>query len=271
MLSEKIELLGKNLYTDIPKVLTLHSIPTASELEYVGSEDFNAVMLDKILPDAIEEKIDFRNLLEIDYYWICRCLRILNFGPYYTTNTVYCTSCGKTSYGDYRVNLNTINCVPIPDEFVNDVVVSKDEFLDFKDDVHLHLPTIQQILNSQKDKAFQQSDGSSNSELARICYMVSSIGNRKNLNPFEIKMIIQNEISSADYIILKNLVYDMCDFGLRIAGTTQCPKCHSMDAQFIAFTNDKFFRPTLGDLREWKHNRSAGKTTDISGTSSTTV
>ena len=44
MMSEKIELLGKGLYTDIPDELTLTSIPTASELDYVGSEDLEATM-----------------------------------------------------------------------------------------------------------------------------------------------------------------------------------------------------------------------------------
>ena len=53
MISEKIELLGKGLYTDIPDELTLTSIPTASELDYVGREDFEATMLDVILPQAI--------------------------------------------------------------------------------------------------------------------------------------------------------------------------------------------------------------------------
>lgn len=31
-------------------------MPTISELDYVGSEDFEATMLDKILPSAVEEK-----------------------------------------------------------------------------------------------------------------------------------------------------------------------------------------------------------------------
>ena len=39
MISEKIELLGKRLYSNIPPVLTLKNVPTASELDMVGSED----------------------------------------------------------------------------------------------------------------------------------------------------------------------------------------------------------------------------------------
>ena len=66
-ISEKIQLLGKGLYQNIPDELTISNIPTASELDYVGSEDFDTTMLDKILPQAVEENINFRDLLEIDY------------------------------------------------------------------------------------------------------------------------------------------------------------------------------------------------------------
>ena len=45
MMSEKVELLGKGLYNDIPDQLTLKAIPTVSELDYVGSEDFEETML----------------------------------------------------------------------------------------------------------------------------------------------------------------------------------------------------------------------------------
>lgn len=258
-ISEKIELLGKGLYTDIPDTLTLTSIPTASELDYVGGEDFNKTMLETILPQAVEEHIDFKQLLEIDYQWICRCLRILNYGPYFTTNAVFCSDCNKVSYGEYRVNLETVECKPLPEGFVNDILIKKEEFIQFNDDVHIKLPTIQRMLNAEKDKAFQKADGSSNLELARICYMITSVGGKSTLTPVEIKMLIQKEFSPADYIILKQTVQDLSDYGLRIGGTTQCPKCGSTSAAFMALTDDKFFRPTLGDLREWKNARNSRK------------
>ena len=101
-ISEKIELLGKGLYEDIPDVITLHDIPTASELEFVGSEDFDATMLEKVLPQIIEEKFDCRKLLEIDFQWICRCSRILSYGPYYTTNSIFCDECGSDNIEQLR-------------------------------------------------------------------------------------------------------------------------------------------------------------------------
>ena len=271
MVSEKIELLGKGLYKDIPDVLTLTSIPTASELEYVGSEDFDRTMLDKILPLSVEEKINFNNLLEIDYFWVCRCLRILNYGPYYTTNAIYCDKCKKVYHGDFDVNLNTVDCIPIPDGFKNDIVVSKDEFIDFNGDIHLKLPTIQEILNSYQDKAFQKANGESHQSLARICYMITSIGGDKNLTPVEVKMRIQKELSSADYIILKRRVDELSDFGVRVGGKAQCPGCGDMNAKFVAMTDDKFFRPTLGNLWAWRHDLRSGETKDISRDKTTTV
>lgn len=270
-ITEKIELLGAGLYKDIPGTLTLSSIPTASELDYVGSEDFDKTMVEVILPKAVEEKIDFKQLLEIDYQWICRCLRILNYGPFFTTNAIFCDKCGKVSYGEYRVNLETIDCKPLPPDFVNDIVISKDEFLDFDGDVHIKLPTIQQMLNAEKDKAFKRSDGTTNTELARMCYMITSIKGNSTATPIEIKMMIQNEFSSADYILLNNIIKELTDYGLRIGGRTTCPKCGDTDAAFIALVDDKFFRPTVGDLREWKNSRRERTDKDVSPNKTRTV
>jgi len=270
-ITEQLELLGKGLYKTTPSIITLKQLPTSSELDYVGSEDFDKVMLEKILPEAIVETVDFEELLEIDYQWILRCLRILNYGPYHTTNSIFCAECGKASYGEYRVNLNTVECKPLPDGFVNDIVVSKDEFLDFDGDIHIKLPTVRSMMNAAKDKAFARSDGSINRRFARMCYMIRSIKGKTNLTPVEIKLMIQNELSSADFIILEDVISDLVDYGLRAGGKATCPNCGSKDGAFLALVDDKFFRPTLGDLREWKHDRSARAVEDVSGTETDAV
>ena len=255
-ISEQIELLGKGLYTDIPDVLTLSSIPTASELDYVSSENFDSTMLEVILPKAIKESINFYQLLEIDYHWICRCLRMLNYGPYHTVNTILCSQCGQASYGEYRVDLQTIDCKPLPDNFVNDLVVTRDEFLDFKGDIHFKLPTIQAMLNARNDTMFQSPDGKNkNADLARLCYMITSIKGNSAMTPIDKKLVIQNDLSSADYIILKERVSDLTNYGLRLGGSTVCPKCQSPSATFMTFIDDRFFRPTLGDLAAWRDDR----------------
>ena len=254
-ISEKIALLGKGLYKDIPDVLTLKSIPTASELDYVGGEDFQATMLDKIFPVAIEEKCNFRNLLEIDFQWICRCLRILNYGPYYTTNAIYCPDCDQVSRGEYQVDLRTVEVKELPAGFSNSITITKDEFIDFDGDIVLHLPTIQEMMNAVKDPLFVDSNGDVNMSFARICYMISSIkGNNKLASP-EIKFTIQNKLTSADFFILKTRANELTDYGLRAGGKTVCPKCHSKNAAFVALVDDRFFRPTVGNLRAWKTDR----------------
>lgn len=258
-ISEKIELLGKGLYTDIPDVLTLKSIPTASELDYVGGEDFHATMLDIILPKAVEEQIDFRKLLEIDFQWVCRCLRILNYGPYLTTNTVYCPDCDAVTNGEFQVDLRTIEVKTLPEKFTNALTISKDELIDFNGDIVIHLPTIQEVLNSLKDSLFKDNNGDTNKDLARLCYMITSMGGNSKMSVPDIKFKIQHELSSADFLILKQRAKELSNYGLRAGGRTICPKCGSRKAAFIALADDRFFRPTLGDLRAWKADRNAEK------------
>lgn len=259
-ISEKIELLGKGLYGgEIPDILTLKSIPTASELDYVGGEDFIATMLDKIFPQAIEEKCNFRNLLEIDFQWICRALRILNYGPYHTTNAIFCGECDAVSRGEYQVDLRTVAVKPLPEKFDNNITVSKDEFIDFNGDIVLKLPTIQDMINANKDSLFVLSNGDRNNELARMCYMIKSIKGETGLTPADIKFKLQTSLSDADYKVLKQIVNELTDYGLRAGGTAVCPKCGSGEAAFIALVDDRFFRPTLGNLRAWKADRRAAE------------
>lgn len=271
MISEKIRLLGAGLYNgEIPDELTLKSIPTASELDYVGSEDFNATMLEKIFPKAIEEKIDFNKLLEIDYQWICRCLRFLNYGPYHTVNTIFCNECGESSRGEYIVDLRTVGCKTIPEGFTNDVKISKDEFLDFKKDIRVSLLTIKEALTMYEDKLFAGQGGTINRALARLCYQIKHIGNEAT-RPVDAKLKIEKEMSPADYVILKEKVAEVTDFGLRAAGTVKCPVCGSMEAVYVALVDDRFFRPSVGALKQWRADRSAGGAENAAGSSTKAV
>ena len=259
-ISERIELLGKGLYGgEIPDVLTLKAIPTSTELDYVGGEDFIATMLDTIFPQAIEEKCDFRRLLEIDFHWICRALRILNYGPYYTTNAIFCGACDAVSRGEYQVNLRSVEVKPLPQGFNNTITVSKDEFIDFDGDIVLKLPTIQDTINASNDKLFVKANGDRDSDLAKLCYMIKSFKGESQLTPADIKFKILNNLTSADLFILKEVVTEMTNYGLRAGGTTVCPKCGSGEAAFIALVDDRFFRPTLGNLRAWKADKRAEK------------
>ena len=266
-ISEKVELLGKGLYAElgIPDVLTVTSIPTVSELDYVSSEDFNKTMIEKILPQAVEEKIDFYNLLEIDYYWLLRCLRIINYGPYITTNAIYCDRCGR-QFGEFRADLQTIGCKPIPEGFKNEIKISKDEFIEFNKDVVFKLFTIREALNAEKDEQFKdRRSGKLNRDFARMCYSIKSIGTDTGLTPVEIRLKLESQLTSPDYIILKDIMEELRDYGLRAGGSVTCPKCGNKDATFIALVDDRYFRPTLGDLRAWKADRARRQDENTAG------
>lgn len=270
MLSEKTALLSKGLYKDIPDVITLKSIPTASELDFVGSEDFDKTMLEVIFPQAIEEKFDYYSLLEIDYQWICRCMRILNYGPYYTTNTIFCDKCNQVSTGEYVVDLRTINVLSLPDNFKNDLEIKSDEFLDYDGNVKIKLLTMRETITAYSDPAFKMKDGKVNRELARICYMITQLGTRTGLTPVETKTIVLRDFSSADYIVLKDTVNSLTNYGLRAGGTAPCPKCGG-EATYIALVDDRFFRPSVGDLKRWRDDRRRGEAENPTGNKTKTV
>jgi len=255
MISEKIELLGKNVYKDIPGELTLKAMPTVNELDYVSSEDFEQTMLENILPKCVEEKVDFYKLLNIDFYWICRCLRLLTFGPYFTTPRILCPDCGTIS-GEYQVNLKGVNCVPLPEDFTNDIVIPKSEFVDFQGDVHLKLLTVQDRINLKKDKMFMKGN-KQNTEYANLCYSITSIGKEKDVTPVSVKVFIEKELSRADYIILLDKFHESADFGLRAGGSTKCPICGNTHAAFVALVDDRFLRPSVGDIKAGRNDRSA--------------
>ena len=259
--SEKVTLLGKGLYKTFPDEITIKTMPTVSELDYVASEDFDNVMLTKILPECIEETgLNFDELLQYDYQWICRCLRFLNYGPYQNVNAIYCKECGP-QYGDYQINLTSIECNPLPEGFINNIKISKDEFIDFNQDVTIKLLTMREVLNFEKDSAFKKKDGTVNRRLARTCYMIKSIGTETNLTPLDVKLKIEKEMSPADFKILEEVIEESSDYGLRAGGKCQCPKCKG-EGTYIAFQDDRFFRPTLGNLRKWKDDKRQRRSED---------
>lgn len=259
MMSEKIELLGGDVYAsmgiDIPKQLTLKALPTICELDYVGAEDFEETMLNVIFPTAIEEDIPYNKLLEIDFQWICRCLRFLNYGPFFTVNAIMCPHCGPVRR-EAQVDLRAVECKALPADFSNELIIPKGELVDFNEEIHLHLLTIQEALNCEKDNLFKRPNGEINIEFARICYSISAIGKDAHVTPVSAKITIENKLSPADYRVLRSKVAELIDYGLRGGGRCQCPQCQSKEAAFMALADDRFFRPSVGDIRKGKDDRS---------------
>lgn len=269
-ITEKIQLLGQNLYDDIPNELTLKAIPTASELDYVGSEDFHDTMLNKILPQCIEEPINPKNLLEMDYYWVLRCLRIMNYGPYVKVGGIFCSDCDTPSTGEYMVDLRTVECNPIPKDFKNTMVIPAENFLSFNKSIEIKLPTIQEVQNANKDNQFKDAYGNSNRRFARICYMIKKIGGQPT-DPITTRLRIQNDLEPADYAILQDEIHNLDNYGLRSGGKVKCPACGGPNGNFITFIDERFFRPDVDCLRKWGDDRKQRKDKDVSGTAERSV
>ena len=267
MLAESVVLLGQGLYKTIPDEIKLNAVPTASELEYVGSEDFDSTMVRNILPKVVEDsgKMDFTELLEIDYDWICRCLRLKSYGPYVHVNRIFCPDCNDVHEGDYQVDLRNVGINPLPKDFVDKITIKADEFIGVKDDLVLTLLTVKDKLAMAKDKMFDRPDGSKNVMLARICYMTKQIGQKQNLTPIDVRTHINKNFSAADYEILKDLVGEADNYGIRMMGNVVCPVCKSNDAYFVALRSDKFFRPTVGDVRAYKSAIRSGDWKELPG------
>lgn len=267
MLSETVVLLGQGLYKTIPDEIKINCLPTASELEYVGAEDFDTTMVRTVLPQVVEggNEMDFGELLEIDYEWICRCLRMKSYGPYFTTNKIYCPKCNKAHQGSYKVDLRNVGINALPAKFVNKMTISKEEFIDVEDDFVIQLITIQDHIAMEKDKLFQRSDGSRNIALSRLCYMVKQIGTQKNVTPIDVRTYIKKNLSPADYEILKDEASTYDNYGLQITGKVTCPVCNDKEAYFIALQQDKFFRPSVGDIKEFKSAIRSGDWTQLPG------
>jgi len=243
-ISEKVQLLGT--YTNIPKVVTISSINTEDELRYVGDESYIDLMLNDMFPKLIVEDIDYDSLLEIDFHWLCRCIRILSFGPIHSTNSIFCDNCHKTTYGEYKVNLNTVACKPIPKDAPSIYMVNRSEFLEFESDVFFKLLTIAEANKMSQDDTFIRRNGKVDVIVGRLCYMITAIGDRDNLKPYDVYHILKNEISSADYQLLRAVITSMSDYGLRSGGKARCPKCHSNEAAFIALQDDRYY------VRPWE-------------------
>ena len=255
-ISERIQLLSR--YDDIPPEITISCILTEDELRYVGDESYIDLMLDVIFPKVVAEQIDFHSLLEVDFHWICRCLRILSFGANHTTNSIFCDSCHNTSYGEYKVNLNTVGCIPLPEDAPEQFMIRSADFIDFTDNVFFNLMTINDLRRMSKDPLFVMSDGKVDLIVGRLCYMITGFGTDINLTPIQVKHIIRDRLSSADYYMLKSCINEMADFGLRSHGIAQCPKCGSREAVFIALPDDRYY------VRPWELQGN-GFTINISG------
>lgn len=267
MLSEKVVLIAQDAYSTIPNELNVNAVPTATELEYVGAEDFDKAMVNDVLPKVVDdsEGMDFSELYDFDYDWLCRCLRLKSYGPYFTTNRIFCPDCNDVHCGEYQVDLRSVPITPMPKGFVNDLTIDADEFIECKDRISFKLLTVKDKMHIDQDTMFDRSDGTKNLSLARLCYQIKSIGNQKDMTPLDVRQYITKKMSAADYEILKDCVAKLTNFGMHVMGYATCPVCGSKNAYYIALQQDKFFRPSVGDIKQYKSAIRSGDWKELPG------
>lgn len=267
MLSEKVVLIAQDAYSTIPNELNVNAVPTATELEYVGAEDFDKAMVNDVLPKVVDnsEGMDFSELYDFDYDWLCRCLRLKSYGPYFTTNRIFCPDCNDVHRGEYQVDLRSVPITPMPKGFVNDLTIDADEFIECKDRISFKLLTVKDKMHIDQDTMFDRSDGTKNLSLARLCYQIKSIGNQKDMTPLDVRQYITKKMSAADYEILKDCVAKLTNFGMHVMGYATCPVCGSKNAYYIALQQDKFFRPSVGDIKQYKSAIRSGDWKELPG------
>ena len=120
----------------------------------------------------------------------------------------------------------------------------------------MKLLTIQERINAFQDQLFV-TGGKVNREFARLCYSITSIGNEKQVTPINVKLAIEQKLSRADYIILADTAKELSNYGLRAGGSTTCPVCGAKNAAYIALVDDRFLRPSVGDLKAGRNDRRA--------------
>lgn len=241
LISEKLRLLGS--YQDIPQTLTISAMTTELELMLVSSEDYYQSMIDDIFPNIISEKFNYLNLLEVDFQWICRCLRILSYGPETTITAITCPDCGQVSYGEYKINFNSVGCSEIPNRLRSgrDVIyIGDNEFW-------YHLLTMKEVISL-----------SDQPDVHKLVSMICGYSHYID-DDIETKLYWVNKLSCAEYVILSSKLKEVSNLGLCDRGNVQCPKCFSKNSVFILPKDDKFF------VRPWELSNRDSETLNVQG------
>lgn len=119
---------GGKLYGDnFDGNITLRAMTTIEERMRTGSEDYyntmseivNNCIVDNRNPDG-SYKIDSKRFTLFDFDAVCVKLRIISYGPLYTTTAV-CTLCGQTF--THKADLRDLEFKFLPEDFVEPYIV----------------------------------------------------------------------------------------------------------------------------------------------------
>ena len=238
----------------IPKSIIISSYTSRMEKLRNSSDDLHQAMIKHILPQVIEPKIDVKKLYEPDYYLVLRHLRILTWGPFWTSRAWVCSDCVNEdgSKGKFyqdkptQINLGDIAVLrpETNEELKTSVVVKPDDFIGLDCEVKLHLNRCQDML------FFSAKVLKGDEDFRALAASISSVSGQDFVDISEAAEWLGN-LSAADEEILEEKYHDAFNVGLQKTVEFKCPVCGGKAHAYVPI-NDYYFRPTKENLKEWK-------------------
>lgn len=245
----------------IPQTVTISSYTTAHEQLRLSSDSLTKVMIESILPECIDPKINIKELYEPDYWLLLRHLRMITWGPFYTPGHYVCTECinengGKGSIESWKGMINLADVATARPDKDEDLIVTKtikhDEFIFLDADVTIHINKCKDLLLVEKTKVPETQK--------KLVPLAASISSVEKMDFVAVEEVVEwlSTLMPADYDILTEEYAKAFQFGLSTKCEIKCPKCGGA-AWCLVPINDNYFRPTRDNLKEWK--RVLGETT----------
>lgn len=242
-----------NYNGEIPQTVTVSSYTTGMEQLRLSSDNLTQVMINTILPQVIDPKIDIKKLYEPDFYLLLRHLRILTWGPFFTARSFFCADCknedgslGAIRKKDTQINLNDIPvvCPDTPDELKTEVLIPREDFIFFEGSVKLHINRCKDIL------LFDRKVSEDKKSLLPIAAAVQNVEGMDFVDIMEVVDWL-SALMPPDFEIIRQAYRDAFNVGLSNRYEFSCPVCGGRAWAYVP-VNDNYFRPSKEDIKEWK-------------------
>ena len=238
----------------IPQTVTISSYTTAHEQLRLSSDNLTKVMIEHILPECIDPKINIKELYEPDYWLLLRHLRMVTWGPFYTPGHYVCPECENENGGKGRIEKwnGMINLADMaiarPDndkELVTTKTITHDQFIFLDADVTVHINKCKDLLLVENTKVPE-----SQKKLLPLAASISSVEKTDFVAIEEVVNWLAS-LMPADFEVLSDEYAKAFQFGLSNKCNLKCPKCGGAAWSYVS-VNDNYFRPTRENLTEWK-------------------
>ena len=238
----------------IPQTVTISSYTTAHEQLRLSSDNLTKVMIESILPECIDPKINIKELYEPDYWLLLRHLRMVTWGPFYTPGHYICPECAKENSDsgivtkwDGMINLADMAIVRPDDakELVLTHTISRDKFIFLDADVTIHLNKCKDLLLIERTRVPE--------EQKKLLPLAASISSVEGVDFVAVEEVVDwlSSLMPADFDVITEEYTQAFKFGLTNRCNVKCPKCGGAAFCYVQ-VNDNYFRPTRENLTEWK-------------------